>query len=139
MNTKKSTNTRSTCVVVIALGAAVVSAFTGCGSGNSDSTPDAMTTVPAADAAVGDTWSSFAAEFLNTYCGECHGAGDTLRDYTLLPSVQSEMAKIRCGVSATSLSGCAIPAGQFPIGNGAKPTDLDRQRLVDWIENGSPE
>jgi hypothetical protein len=30
------------------------------------------------------------------------------------------------------------PAGQFPVGGGAKPSDSDREKLVNWIEAGTP-
>ncbi len=91
-----------------------------------------------------DTWDNFAMGFMETYCWECHGAGDPLRDYTTLAGVQQESAEIRCGVTATSLADCSgfPPPNQFPIDNAAgdnpKPTVDERDRLVAWIEAGLP-
>jgi uncharacterized membrane protein len=97
--------------------------------------PDAQ--VASADAAAADTWESFALGFVTTYCHECHGPGDSLRDYSLLETVRGEEDKIRCGVSTVSLQNCTISPRQFPIGNGAMPTDAERLRLVQWIEAGA--
>ena len=91
------------------------------------------------DAMQQDRWSTFAADFFEVYCHECHGPGDSLRDYSLLTTVTSERDKIRCGVSPSSLSGCTISARQFPVGSGPKPTDEDRMRLVEWLDSGAPE
>tara|TARA_R110002096_G_scaffold436100_2_gene667794 strand:+ start:46081 stop:46542 length:462 start_codon:yes stop_codon:yes gene_type:complete len=107
-----------------------------CGSDDTDTAADATVATPV-DASTQDTWTSFASGFFEAYCSECHGPGDALRDYSLLPMVESEAAKIRCGVSADSLAGCSIPARQFPIGSGPKPTDEERLRLVQWIEDGA--
>jgi len=73
-----------------------------------------------------------------SYCVECHGAGDALRDYTTLTDVTAEQAEIRCGVAPTTAPGCGpSPAPkQFPIGSGAKPTDDERAQLVAWIDAG---
>jgi hypothetical protein len=93
----------------------------------------------------GDTWGNYAMGFFATYCVECHGAGDALRDYTTIDDVKLEQAEIRCGVASTMLSGCgSSPAPkQFPISNAgntnAKPDDPERDRLVAWIEAGLPE
>src|SRR6185436_15384914 len=51
--------------------------------------------------ATGDTWSNFAMGFFATYCIECHGAGDTMRDYSTIDDVKLEQAEIRCGVATT--------------------------------------
>ncbi len=120
--------------------AAMILVFaTACGSDDEEAAADASV-APAIDAAGADTWTTFAAGFIETYCFACHGPGDNLRDYSLLPTVQSEMVKIRCGVSAVTLADCAgqPPARQFPVGSGAKPSDADRLRLVEWIDNGAP-
>jgi hypothetical protein len=95
--------------------------------------------------AAGDTWTSFASDFFATYCQECHGPGDPLRDYSMLAAVEAEGAVIRCGVTAVALSDCSgfPPPKQFPIDNATasnpKPSDADRDRLVAWIEAGLPE
>jgi hypothetical protein len=95
--------------------------------------------------ATADTWANFAQGFFATYCIECHGAGDALRDYTTIADVEVDQDSIRCGVSPTALSGCGTfpPPGQFPIDNAAgdnpKPGDDERARLVAWIEAGLPQ
>jgi hypothetical protein len=82
--------------------------------------------------------------FFETYCWECHGAGDPLRDYTLLSAVMAESVSIRCGVTPNALSDCTgfPPPAQFPIDNATssnpKPSDSERTRLVQWIEAGTP-
>ncbi len=108
-----------------------------CGSTNEEVVADAS--LPTVDAMQEDRWSTFAADFIEVYCHECHGPGDSLRDYSLLTTVTSERDKIRCGVSPSALSGCTISARQFPVGSGPKPTDEDRMRLVEWIDRGAPE
>jgi hypothetical protein len=104
-----------------------------------DSGPGAADAGPVADATDAPTWTNFAAEFLDSYCGACHGAGDALRDYTVLAMVRAEAGKIRCGVSPTTLPACSIAAGMFPIGSGPKPTDEERLELVRWIDEGAIE
>ena len=92
----------------------------------------------------GDTWTSYAMGFFATYCVECHGAGDALRDYTTYEDVSAESAEIRCGVTAVDLSDCSgfPPPSQFPVDNATasnpKPSDAERARLVAWIEAGLP-
>ena len=116
----------------------ILLAIAACESDDTEAAADAAV-APQIDAADQDTWTSFASGFFESYCQECHGPGDSLRDYSLLPTVHSETAKIRCGVSADSLTGCTIPARQFPIGAGPTPTDDERMRLVKWIEDGARE
>ncbi|HZO13469.1 MAG TPA: hypothetical protein VFB62_09420 [Polyangiaceae bacterium] len=92
-----------------------------------------------------DTWSNYAYGFFETYCFECHGPGDQLRDYSMFQAVQAESATIRCGVAPTLLSGCdGSPApNQFPISNATnsnqKPNAAERDRLVAWIDAGMPQ
>jgi len=121
---------------------AVFALTAGCGGdddgGGGSSAPDAAV-ASAADAAPSTTWTSFGKGFMETYCGACHGAGDSLRDYSLLSEVVREQGKIRCGVSPVALDGCSIRSKQFPIGNGPKPSDELRQQLVDWIDQGAAE
>jgi hypothetical protein len=131
----------------------LVAAFAAaCSSSSSSPTPpaaaaDAGPTGGGSDAAAGadasaDTWAGWAQGFAATYCVECHGAGDTTRDYTKLDDVVRDHAEIRCGVATTKLSGCGSfpPPKQFPITNASgtnpKPTDADRLRFVAWIEAG---
>ncbi len=96
--------------------------------------------------ASGDTWSSYAQGFFQTYCVECHGAGNTQRDYTTIHDVLRDQLEIRCGVASTKLVDCVAsfpPQKQFPIDNASKtnpkPTDAERDRLVQWLEAGAPE
>ena len=94
----------------------------------------------------GDTWDSYAKGFFATYCVSCHNDDNTgvaTRDYHLLANVTKEKVGIACGVSTPATyarRGCAgfPPARQFPVGNGPKPTDADRDRLVRWIDSGTP-
>jgi hypothetical protein len=91
--------------------------------------------------AAAPTWAGFGAAFFETYCWECHGPGDALRDYSVLENVMAESASIRCGTSSPSnpAPDCAgePPAGQFPIGDNL-PTDEERDMLVEWIDAGLP-
>ena len=52
------------------------------------------------------------------------------------------MAAMRCGVAAVQdpswNCGTSPSPRQFPIGNGPKPTDAERARLVAWITAGEP-
>lgn len=95
--------------------------------------------------ATGDTWGNFAQDFFATYCIECHGAGDTQRDYSTMDDVIRDQEEIACGVAPTKLTGCASfpPPSQFPIDNATKtnpkPDTATRERLVAWIQAGLPE
>ncbi len=88
------------------------------------------------------TWDNFAMSFMETYCWECHGPGDALRDYSVLAEVAAEANAIRCGTAPedSMLEGCdgKAPAAQFPIGNNT-PGDDERAMLVEWIDAGLPE
>ncbi len=75
------------------------------------------------------TWDGFARGFFETYCWACHGPGDAVRDFSLLEEVRAEAETIAAGVGD----------GTFPIGDGPKPTQLERERLVEWIDLGTPE
>jgi hypothetical protein len=139
--------------------ASLLVACGGSSDGSSDSSPSAEVTaggsggasadagsVGAGDgggggAATGDTWSTFAQTFFDSYCVECHGADSATRDYTLLDQVIRDADEIRCGVAVDKIDGCPDfpPPQQFPIGNGAMPSDEERDRLVAWIEAGTAE
>lgn len=88
-----------------------------------------------------DTWESFARDFADTYCVDCHGAGNRMRDYTGYADLFRDRDRVRCGVSPSRAAGCGrTPAPrQFPVGNGPKPSDAERSRLVEWIEAGAIE
>jgi cytochrome c553 len=113
----------------------------------------AMPTQP--DASPGDaaapaaalTWDGFARAFFVKYCGACHDddkKGAATRDYHMLAAVMKEKAEIACGVSKSqadwSKRNCTAfpPARQFPVGNGLKPTDEERDQIVQWIDSGTP-
>ncbi|HKY35814.1 MAG TPA: hypothetical protein VJN18_07745 [Polyangiaceae bacterium] len=93
----------------------------------------------------GDTWGNFAKGFMEMYCVSCHNddnAGSADRNYHMLAVVRSESENIACGLaksqevwSARACSG-SPPARQFPIGNGAKPQDADRDRILAWFDAG---
>lgn len=86
------------------------------------------------------TWDSFAADFFDTYCVNCHGADDNDQDYRTYSDVKQDADTIRCGVAPTQLEGCSgsPQPSQFPVGNGPKPSDAERRKLVDWIDAGLP-
>lgn len=112
----------------IPLAAAVALALSACGGGDGGSggAPDAM---PSPADAQTPTWNSFAQGFFETYCWECHGPGDQLRDYSELSMVRAEAETIKSGVDSE----------QFPVGDGPKPTREERDELILWIELGAPE
>ena len=97
--------------------------------------------------ASGDTWQNYAMGFFQTYCVSCHNddnAGDADRDFHVLSIVIGEKAKIACGLTKSesdwATRGCsgAPAARMFPIGNGPKPSDQERDRLIAWIDAGTP-
>jgi hypothetical protein len=94
-----------------------------------------------------DTWDGFARPFVERYCVSCHNddkAGVAARDYHMLAVVMKEKAEIACGVAPSmdtwTQLGCKgfPPPRQFPVGNGPKPTDDERARMVKWIQAGAP-
>lgn len=106
-------------------------------TGESGGSSDASTT-----AAEGPTWENFGVSFFESYCWECHGAGDEQgRDYSTLAGVMPELTSIRCGTGPAGdpPSGCEgePPAEQFPIG-ATVPTEAERIMLVEWIDAGAP-
>ena len=90
-----------------------------------------------------DTWENYARNFFATYCTSCHGPQDpTARDYNIQANVAKDRAAMRCGVASTQdpawNCGPSPVARQFPIGNGPKPSDAERARIVAWIDAGDP-
>ena len=95
-----------------------------------------------------DNWDNFAKGFFTSFCVSCHNddnSGSATRDYHMMAAVVKEKVMIGCGVakSAAAATARACPAGspqpkQFPVGNGAKPTDAERDRLLRWIDAGTP-
>lgn len=115
------------------------------GSGGATGGASGATAVGGGAGATVDTWGNFAEDFFATYCIECHGAGDPQRDYSTIDDVIRDQDGIACGVSPTKLEGCASfpPPNQFPIDNATntnpKPDTATRERLVAWIQAGTPE
>jgi hypothetical protein len=90
-----------------------------------------------------DTWANYAQGFFATYCTSCHNAQDpTGRDFTVQANVENDKRLARCGVAVAQDPKWTCPASpvpeQFPIGNGPKPSNADRARLVAWITAGAP-
>ena len=99
--------------------------------------------MPAAPSdAAGTTWTSFAQQFCATYCVSCHGpmTADQKRDYSRYADVTRDAQLEACGVSSVAVNGnCfGIVPRQFPVGNGAKPSDPERKRFTDWLNAGAP-
>jgi len=115
-------------------------------AGAASAAPAALTPgSPASDGS--DTWSSYAQGFFSSYCVSCHNddnAGVAARDLHQRAVVDAEADEIACGLSKSSSDwntrGCMgfPPARQFPAGNGAKPSDSERDRLIAWIDAGRP-
>jgi hypothetical protein len=116
------------------------------GSGGRDGAAD---TGSAADGpgAAAPTWDSFAKGFFTTYCVSCHNddnSGVPTRDYHVLANVVREKAEIACGVAKSAVDAtmrncpASPPARRFPVGTGPKPTDAERDRIVQWIDLGTP-
>jgi hypothetical protein len=115
-------------------------------AGAASTAPAALT--PGSPATAGsDSWSSYAQGFFASYCVSCHNddnAGVAARDLHQRAVVDAEADEIACGLSKSSSDwngrGCmGFPlARQFPAGNGAKPSDAERDRLIAWIDAGRP-
>jgi hypothetical protein len=87
-----------------------------------------------------DTWNNFAMAWMDTYCVECHGPNSS-RDYSDYDRVKLDADSIRCGVRPLGVGGCgSYPApNQFPIGQGPRPDDDSRRRMVAWFDAGVPQ
>ncbi len=115
------------------------------GGGNSGGGTTGSGTTGGADTFT--TWAS--PDFFQLYCVSCHSAGHegdpsgSNLDWTTFSDVQLNSNDIRCGVAVTQDPSWQCPssivAEQFPIGNGPHPSDLDRIRLVAWINAGAPQ
>ena len=97
--------------------------------------------IPSDDVVPETDYTTFVTDFMVTYCTSCHNPGGMARgvDLTSYESVVQHAPTIRCGVSATQLADCAIRepySPRFPIGNGPVPEDVERDRLVQWIDDG---
>jgi hypothetical protein len=92
-----------------------------------------------------DTWRNYAQCFFSSYCVSCHPnqSASSAQDFSHYSQVQQYAPIIRCGVSvqqdpswACSTLSFPTSAKQFPVGNGPKPDDATRNRLVAWIDAG---
>ncbi|MBL4686723.1 MAG: hypothetical protein JKY37_19150 [Nannocystaceae bacterium] len=112
------------------------------GPADSSSGGDGSTEGSGTTGAAGPTWDNFGEAFFESYCWECHGAGDPMRDYSVLANIVTEAAAIRCGTSsvAAPADNCdgSFPPEQFPVGGG-QPSDEERALLVAWVDAGLPE
>lgn len=96
-----------------------------------------------------DTWENFALPYMVKYCASCHNddnQGDAQRNYRMFAAVMNESEEIACGSAKSqevrdtlNCGGGAPRARQFPVGNGPRPTDEERDRLVQWLQAGLPE
>lgn len=138
----RATGTLALVVLSAALGAAACSSSsTGAAQPVQDAAP-----ARAPDGADTDTWVSWGAGFFTKYCVECHDAADPKGlNFGDQAAVVANRDAIRCGVcvSQDPAWGCPAvpPAKQFPIsdpsGSNPKPTDAERDRVVDWIAAGA--
>jgi hypothetical protein len=116
-------------------------------AGGGSSTGGGSTTGGSVDA--GDTWTSWASpQFFQSFCVSCHrpdGQGDPSGglDFNTYQDVSANAGLIRCGVARTQNADWNCPsnivAKQFPIDPGTKPSNEQRDRLVDWIDAGFPQ
>jgi hypothetical protein len=124
-------------------------AAAGGSSGVNDAGRDALdATAEVGNPAATDTWANFAQAFMVKYCISCHNddrAGDATRDYNMLSVIIREKVDIACGTAKSQAErtkrNCptnAPRANQFPPGSGPKPTDDERDRLLRWIDAGTP-
>lgn len=103
---------------------------------------------PAPERAVPGAWALFLyggtqrMRFLTVRVWE--DKGSATRDYHMKAVVVAEKSKVACGtvksMSDWAKRGCSgfPPARQFPVGTGPKPTDADRDRIIKWIDSGTP-
>jgi hypothetical protein len=132
--------------LALSLLAAATIACSSSSPSNTNPMPDASSDTGghAADAGT-TTWDNYAEGFFKTYCVACHNASTMgMQNFNLYADVKGLDQTIRCGVTPKTepQPDCAssmYPAGQFPIGTGAYPSDADRLRIVAWINAGAPE
>ena len=94
-----------------------------------------------------DTWNNWGQGFFIKYCVECHGASDPDGlDFGVQAIVVTNADTIRCGVCVKQDPSWSCPASppaeQFPLRDSTdsnpKPTDAERDRVVDCIAAGCP-
>ncbi len=119
-------------------------ALAACGGGGAKSSPDLSQAVEPDLEPAALTWTDGGQAFFAKYCVGCHKPGGQAaqQDFSQYAVVVANAVDIRCGVTPAGQmqSGCGSnPApGQFPIGNGAKPSDAERLAIVAWIDAGTP-
>lgn len=127
-----------------AAGSGACSSSSGSGSGTTPVQDAAPAWAP--DGPDTDTWAGWAAGFFTTYCVECHNASDPKGlSFGSQAVVVANRDAIRCGVCVAQLPAWGCPASpaakQFPIsdasGSNPKPSDAERERVVDWITAGA--
>ncbi len=132
-------------VLSLALAAACSSSSASGGGGGGATPPQDSGPAWAPDGPDTDTWNSWALNFFSTYCVECHDASDPKGlNFGVQSIVAANKNLIECGVSVAQQPSWNCPAGlpakQFPIsdssGSNPKPSDADRDRVVDWILAG---
>ena len=69
-----------------------------------------------------DTWSNYAASFFVDYCANCHGS-----EFSAWSNVQSRSSTLSYYISS----------GLMPRGGGLSASE--RQRIVTWLDCGSPQ
>lgn len=85
------------------------------------------------------TWENWAyPEFFTPYCIDCHPSNMSSRDFSDYDAIGANLEHIRCGVAPEIVAPCDghIEPGHLPIGDGPKPSDDERWRLVQWIDDG---
>ncbi len=87
----------------------------------------------------GDTWESFARDFIADHCTRCHFDGHSGGDYTRYDDVAEDAQVMRCGLAEKVLDGCEEsmpPPRSFP--SGPSPPSDEIERIIIWIEAGLP-
>jgi hypothetical protein len=124
---------RFSLIVVVAL-----CGLAGCESSNAPTSGITLMEGGALTPVDAPTWENFALPFFESYCVGCHAA---FRNYTTRDHVSRDAYFIRCGVSPEPLVFCPPDtplARQYPYGDGPFPEDRERQRLVEWFDDGMP-
>ncbi|HEY8089308.1 MAG TPA: hypothetical protein VIF09_15720 [Polyangiaceae bacterium] len=128
-------------------GIVVVVAAAACSSSSSPPAGQGGDDASVGDGYDADTWANWGQGFFTRYCVECHAAGNTSGlDFGQQSIVVTNASTIRCGVAVTQDPAWSCPsnltAKQFPISDTAganpKPTDAERNRVVAWINAGTP-
>ncbi len=93
----------------------------------------------------GDTWESFAQPFFATNCTSCHSTANVGTARNGAPedfnwddeaSVRMQLVLIRRAAGPTTAT--TSPYMPPSDSTGPRPSESDRQRLADWIDDGAP-